>query len=190
MALGGRRPLHYNGSGDAVRQFTWGSGVYAGKESSDHRENSSGVCVGPARKGVQRGDHRKLSPQRLGLCRVERRKSQPEPDGRMEGASCWQPCPRNGQHHTGGCQLLLCGHGVGGMPGQAPVGPAPQLSGPGAGAGPGGLPPPGADGPDPGPGAPGPADGDHLRHRHPGQRGALYHGGGRPGGNDLHFSER
>ena len=35
-----------------------------------------------------------------------------------------------------------------------------------------------------------PADGDHLRYRHPGQRGALYHSGSRPGGNDLHFSER
>ena len=42
--------------------------------------------------------------------------------------------------------------------------------------------------------AAGPADGGHLRHRHPGQRGAVYHrgggqsgpGGGRPEGQDPH----
>lgn len=36
----------------------------------------------------------------------------------------------------------------------------------------------------PGAGSAVPADGDHLCHRHPGQRGALYHGGGSAGGPD------
>ena len=58
------------------------------------------------------------------------------------------------------------------------------------GADPGGVPAAAGRRPRPGPGATGAAAGDHLCHRHPGERGEVYHGGGGAGRAGGGFPER
>ena len=70
------------------------------------------------------------------------------------------------------------------MPGKGPAAPALQLPGGRAGTGSGRIPGVGPHGQNAGSGAAGVGDGDHLRHRHPGEGGALHHGGGRLPGTD------
>ena len=93
------------------------------------------------------------------------------------GGAVRPPVPRHGQRQAD-CPGPPAGFsGLGGLPGEAPAGAAAAVPGLRPGAQPGGVRPAGGDGPPPGAGSAVPADGDHLCHRHPGQRGALYHGG-------------
>lgn len=90
--------------------------------------------------------------------------------------------PRHHQLHAGRPQHLSPFHRPGGLPCPRPAGAAQTLSERGAGAEPPGVPAPAGHRPHLGPGPPGPGHGDHLRRRHPSQRGALYHCGGRRSG--------
>ena len=99
--------------------------------------------------------------------------------------------PGERQRHAGGAERLLPLLGPGGLPGEVSQNPAPPVPGYEPGADPPGV-----------RAAPcrqpslaarsgcGPADGNHLRHRHPGQRGEVYHRGSGPsGGESRHLVE-
>ena len=132
--------------------------------------------------GAERGDSGEVPAGRRGLSGVAGGGAG-EPGGShgLEGPlGPLRLPPRHHQLHAGRPQRLPPFHRPGGLPCPRPAGAAQTLSERGAGAEPPGVPAPAGHRPHLGPGPPGPGHGDHLRRRHPGQRGALYHCGGRP----------